>query len=214
MLVRAPPPLPDEEKFVPPVWTAIGPSNRGYGMLEKHGWEEGQALGLGMHRVKSEVVTNESKLTSSAATFGGTHEVEDAEVIDLTAEDSTSEESEEDERESVDAVSIFSAAKAQKPARAHAASSRLEDGSRALLTPLPTTLKPDRTGIGSKGLTKKKITHTAEAIAIHARFARKAQRQAVHNSGAQTSERGAKGFSRKMRREERARVDLLAYMKS
>ncbi|KAG9027303.1 hypothetical protein FS837_004311, partial [Tulasnella sp. UAMH 9824] len=42
MLARAPPPLPSEAPFTPPTFTVLGPANKGYSMLERHGWREGQ----------------------------------------------------------------------------------------------------------------------------------------------------------------------------
>ncbi|KII86744.1 hypothetical protein PLICRDRAFT_43403 [Plicaturopsis crispa FD-325 SS-3] len=45
MLERDPPPLPDEAQFEPPVFLALGPSNKGFTMLQQSGWNEGEALG-------------------------------------------------------------------------------------------------------------------------------------------------------------------------
>ncbi|KAF8645221.1 hypothetical protein AX16_008048 [Volvariella volvacea WC 439] len=45
ILERDPPPLPTEERFKPPVFLAIGPSNRGFAMLSRTGWNEGEPLG-------------------------------------------------------------------------------------------------------------------------------------------------------------------------
>ncbi|KAF8631395.1 hypothetical protein AX15_002403 [Amanita polypyramis BW_CC] len=45
ILARDPPPKPNERKYTPPVWLEIGPSNKGFAMLQKSGWNEGEALG-------------------------------------------------------------------------------------------------------------------------------------------------------------------------
>lgn len=45
MLEQSPPSL--QEPLRPPIFLHLGPSNRGWGMLQRHGWEEGQPLGLG-----------------------------------------------------------------------------------------------------------------------------------------------------------------------
>ncbi|CAK5284089.1 unnamed protein product [Mycena citricolor] len=50
ILARDPPPLPHEPQHSPPIWLAIGPSNKGYEMLQNRGWNEGEALGIGVLR--------------------------------------------------------------------------------------------------------------------------------------------------------------------
>ncbi|KAL0961424.1 hypothetical protein HGRIS_006370 [Hohenbuehelia grisea] len=45
ILQREPPPSANEPKFRPPAWVAIGPSNKGYTMLQQSGWNEGEPLG-------------------------------------------------------------------------------------------------------------------------------------------------------------------------
>ncbi|KAH9480328.1 hypothetical protein JR316_0006926 [Psilocybe cubensis] len=52
ILSREPPPLPSQEKFTPPVWLEIGPSNKGFGMLQRSGWNEGEPLGPDVIRRK------------------------------------------------------------------------------------------------------------------------------------------------------------------
>ncbi|KAG8702582.1 hypothetical protein FRC08_003391 [Ceratobasidium sp. 394] len=46
MLEQSPPSLQDP--LQPPVFLHLNPTNRGWGMLQRHGWEEGQPLGLGL----------------------------------------------------------------------------------------------------------------------------------------------------------------------
>ena len=50
ILAREPPPLPSGPRYVPPVWTEIGPSNKGFVMLQRGGWNEGEALGFNARR--------------------------------------------------------------------------------------------------------------------------------------------------------------------
>ncbi|KDR82766.1 hypothetical protein GALMADRAFT_238284 [Galerina marginata CBS 339.88] len=52
ILARDPPPLPSQSKFTPPVFLEIGPSNKGFGMLQRSGWNEGEALGPDVIRKK------------------------------------------------------------------------------------------------------------------------------------------------------------------
>lgn len=52
MLARHPPPLPSEKKFSPPIFLEIGPSNKGFGMLQRAGWTEGEPLGPDVVRRK------------------------------------------------------------------------------------------------------------------------------------------------------------------
>lgn len=56
---------PQEGKLTPPVWIALGPGNKGFGMLQKSGWNEGEALGpyaMRMKRAKDDVVDVDSIL--------------------------------------------------------------------------------------------------------------------------------------------------------
>ena len=50
ILDRDPPPLPSEQAYKPPVWLALGPSNKGFTMLEQSGWNEGEGLGAHISR--------------------------------------------------------------------------------------------------------------------------------------------------------------------
>ncbi len=52
ILARDPPPKPNERKYTPPVWLEIGPGNKGFAMLQKSGWSEGEALGPDVLRRK------------------------------------------------------------------------------------------------------------------------------------------------------------------
>ncbi|KAJ7644215.1 hypothetical protein FB45DRAFT_897246 [Roridomyces roridus] len=66
ILARDPPPLPHEQQYSPPVWLAIGPTNKGFEMLQNSGWSEGEALGVGSGpRLKKEVTDEVIDLTVS-----------------------------------------------------------------------------------------------------------------------------------------------------
>jgi hypothetical protein len=46
MISRDPPPSPSDKPFTPPVFLSLGPNNRGWAMLQRTGWQEGEAVGL------------------------------------------------------------------------------------------------------------------------------------------------------------------------
>jgi len=48
ILARDPPPI--EGGYSPPVWLTLGPSNKGFTMLQQHGWNEGEGLGPWVRR--------------------------------------------------------------------------------------------------------------------------------------------------------------------
>ncbi|KAL5501795.1 hypothetical protein ACEPAH_9055 [Sanghuangporus vaninii] len=227
ILARDPPPLPTEQKYTPPVWLAIGPSNRGFAMLQKSGWEEGEALGrasrnrsgLGYReRGKEKEVGNDDEDEGSTTVVK--REVIDLasvdhEIVDLTLSD--------DEEERPDSTNTTSQPQSP-PSTAIPSSSvsipRLSDtdldhAPRALLTPLPTVLKSDRLGIGLKakytgsGIYRapvKRVTHSQASLEAHVRAAEK-QRRMKELVG-----RGRRGFERVKKKEEEKRRALLAYL--
>ena len=112
ILARDPPPLPSEPRYIPPVWTEIGPSNRGFVMLQKGGWNEGEALGVDIGRNFSTSLSNSCQRIRKAqgtadyvsqtprwefCGSSGDIKKEGNEIIDLTLSDS--EEREQEERE-------------------------------------------------------------------------------------------------------------------
>ncbi|QRV77700.1 hypothetical protein RhiJN_05715 [Ceratobasidium sp. AG-Ba] len=137
MLEQSPPSL--EDPLRPPIFLHLNPTNRGWGMLQRHGWEEGQPLGLGA--------------TSQTAPVTPAHE-----------------------------------------------DSPEPDTSRtALVTPLRTTLKVDKRGIGprSKSTPRPAVTHSMSDIRLAAEKARR-----------ERDGRGKRGFARTAKREaeERSRM--------
>ncbi len=127
------------------------------------------------------------------------------EVIDLTlSEDEDSENKvEADDGEDSTSTAILSA------------DEDLLGGRTALITPIATTLKADRLGIGLKAKTegpyhvsKKRITHNKAALAAHIQAAERLRRQK------QEIGRGYRSFARASKKESTARQQMLAYMNS
>ncbi|CEL62585.1 hypothetical protein RSOLAG1IB_04941 [Rhizoctonia solani AG-1 IB] len=163
MLQQAPPSL--ENPIQPPVFLHLGPNNRGWGMLQRHGWEEGRPLGLG-----SAPVTPGGSIPSTPS-----HEL-------LTPSSQTDG---QDQLAESDEVTQ--------------ASSRT-----ALITPLRTTLKVDKRGIGprSKSMPKPAVTHSLSDIRLAAERARR-----------ERDGRGKRGFARTARREAEERSQLFQELK-
>ena len=219
ILARDPPPLPTEEKYKPPVWLELGPSNKGFTMLQRSGWNEGEALGPDVIRRSSSMpnfdkgkrrgdrVTREV-LELKSQGCDDVSELREVAVVDLTLSDSDSDIDDPnlDVREFV-----FQDFPPEKAPSVHISSSA--HGGTALLTPLATTLKSDRLGIGLKAKTvgpykasKKRVTHNTASIAAHIRAA-EANRRQKHEYG-----RGRRGYDKLRKREEVERKRLLAYI--
>lgn len=226
LLARNPPPLASEPAFTPPVFLFIGPSNKGFNMLQRKGWQEGEGLGsgrielkprqgIGMNKTLNTSSTSDEKHVSSILEEAVKQETIDLtlsdseqamatpEVIDLTISDDDTETSdiEEDPEQGVDR---------------NGDSSIMASSSHGttLITPIATTLKADRLGIGLKakrrGAAKAKaITHSSAAIASHIRTANQTRKEFKARFG-----RGSRGFARAKRKEEKDRVNMLAYLNS
>lgn len=124
------------------------------------------------------------------------------EVVDLTADSD-----EEDE----DPDATLARVVESLPSWESAVSRPHHDG-RALLTPLPTVLRGDRSGIGSKSSLTKNIKHTSEAIQL---LEMKKKRSSRGGPGApDMSVGGARRFARMAKRDARDRAELLTSMKS
>ncbi|KAI0350375.1 hypothetical protein OH77DRAFT_1463919 [Trametes cingulata] len=215
ILSREPPPEPKDQPFVPPVFLHIGPSNKGFAMLQQSGWSEGEALGAGAARRTLSQKAREKrpaktilddpqlyvKTEQREITLDGdddVREVRKVEVVDLTLSDS-----EED-----DDVEALSGTPTGAPG---AGSSTPSHNPTALLTPIATVLKSDRLGIGLKAKTvgpykesKKRVTHNQAALAAHIR-ANEEMRMRKALLG-----RGAKSFARIAKAEAESRKRLLA----
>lgn len=223
LLERDPPPLPSEPAFMPPVFLFIGPSNIGFNMLQRKGWEEGEGLGsgrierkgkrgLGMNKVLKDVFHEHadskpfSSLSNSRKQRGKQH------VIDLTVEDGTNEIvdltlSDDDDSD----IDIQGMDHVNDSIPNSAAS---EHHGITLLTPIATTLKADKLGIGLKSRRRRAakdraITHSPSAIAAHIHASKKNRQLFKKRFG-----RGSRGFAHAKKKEESDRINLLAYLNS
>ena len=220
ILARDPPPLPTEEKYKPPVWLELGPSNKGFTMLQRSGWNEGEPLGPDVIRRSSDMlsfdkgkrrqdnVTHEV-LELQSEGYEDVSELREVAVIDLTLSDSDSDIDDPNLHARELVFEEFPPGTSQS---VHISSSA--HGGTALLTPLATTLKSDRLGIGLKAKTvgphkasRKRVTHNAAAMAAHIRSAEASRRQKKEYG------RGRRGYDKSRKREEAERKRLLAYIK-
>ncbi|KAG7440872.1 uncharacterized protein BT62DRAFT_937653 [Guyanagaster necrorhizus] len=231
MLARDPPPRPSEAKYKPPVWLAIGPSNKGFSMLEKSGWNEGEALGADVvrrrrpgHALQPSIMVRRHHAESIAKDDvieveighgdGEVKEVRKVQVVDLTL-DSDEESDTASDSTAADSLVKEDPGDEEIPPSEDSPSSAPPSTSerKALLTPIPTILKFDRLGIGLKAKTvgpykvsQKRVSHSAAALAAHSRAAEALKkRQKLFG-------RGHRGFARARKKEETSRRDMLAYM--
>ncbi|KAL1744417.1 hypothetical protein HDZ31DRAFT_82679 [Schizophyllum fasciatum] len=229
ILARDPPPMPDEQPFRPPVFLALGPTNRGWGMLQKSGWREGDTLGPSARKGATSQPSRKGKervvlshIESEAVEFaldddGELKEVRKVDVVDLTLSDSDSDDSDDP----ADAIIVDDSGHDHSHPDTVKAEDETDDvgvpeaddGRRALVKPIATVLKSDRLGIGLKAKTegpykasKKRVTHNAAALAAHIRAAEQVRRQKAEMG------RGHRAYDRQDKREQRQRRDLLAYM--
>jgi len=222
ILERDPPPDTSGKSFTPPVFLHLGPSNRGYTMLERSGWNEGEPLGAGVVRrprepdeespprrakqSKGKAIVKEEQREVKWDPDGDISEVRKVDVIDLTLSDP--EDEPEDIKAEVDEgepqrLSTSSLTETGPPSSSH--------NPKALLTPLATVLKSDRLGIGLKAKTvgphkasKKRITHNQAALAQHVREAEELRRMKALVG------RGSRGLARVAKAETESRRRLLA----
>lgn len=220
ILAREPPPSASKP-FKPPVFLALGPSNRGWTMLQQKGWSEGEGLGasvprrfvqqtaqqrsvpasrkgkMPMDRVYVKMESQEVRLDAE----GDISEVRKVEVMDLTLSDSEDEGAEEEEGDDVELP----------PSSTSAPSRSTSPHSTPLLTPIPTILKSDRLGIGLKAKTfgphkasKKRVTHNQAALAAHIRASEETRRLKAKVG------RGSRSFARLAKADSEQRRQLLA----
>ncbi|KZT73915.1 hypothetical protein DAEQUDRAFT_721406 [Daedalea quercina L-15889] len=222
ILSRDPPPDSSGKSFTPSVFLHLGPSNRGYAMLEKSGWNEGEPLGAGVVRrargaeeatppgsvkdEKGKACVKEEQREVKWDPDGDICEVRKVDVIDLTL--SESEDEPEDSKAETDDPDLPNLSTSSPVAEMDASSFH---NPKALLTPLPTILKSDRLGIGLKAKTigpykasKKRVTHNQAALARHIRETEELRRMKSLVG------RGTKGFARLAKAETESRRRLLA----
>lgn len=230
ILAREPPPDSHQERVVPPVFLTIGPTNKGFEMLQKSGWQEGEALGrtaarrggIGFRIEINEQQSDEAaSLTQSDAVKQtrevlidcgeDVQEVRHVDVIDLT---SGVDSLDDDVEEALDELLTDTRITQEGPANDVSLSEALLDHNpKALLTPLPTILKSDRLGIGLKakragpyGESVKRVTHSQVAMTAHAKRAEEMRNLKVKVG------RGRRGFERMQKKESQDRQALFAYL--
>ncbi|KAF8349470.1 hypothetical protein F5887DRAFT_1059695 [Amanita rubescens] len=210
ILARDPPPKPNERKYTPPVWLEIGPGNKGFAMLQKSGWSEGEALGPDVLRWKRKTdemngdLFRDERSGANVRVWGkgmgmgngkwpplDVNQVRPKEVIDLTSSDSGS-----DGEHEVDADDP------EKPAKIV----KSEFVEREFHGPLGIGLKAKTFGPYKES--KKRVTHSAAALAAHIRGAEELRKQK------NAMGRGRKGFERQYKRAAMKREMMLAYMNS
>ncbi|RDB18031.1 hypothetical protein Hypma_000703 [Hypsizygus marmoreus] len=226
IIARDPPPLPSEGKYTPPVWLEIGPSNKGFAMLQRSGWSEGEPLGPDVVRrptgtshadmipligTKRTEVGKQEILEVELADFDGVNELRKVDIIDLTLSDSEDEDEADDDKRSRGVGETHKDSESSHPP-AHPEGT-LTHGRTALITPIATVLKSDRLGIGLKAKTvgpykasQKRITHNAAMLAAHIRAAEESRkRKKIYG-------RGKRGFTVQYKRNETDRKMLLAHL--
>jgi hypothetical protein len=225
-------PMPTEERYKPPVWLEIGPSNKGFEMLQRSGWSEGEALGPDIVRRPTDLPRDPMiKLVSGCSKKGkgradpvkqevlelkldghdDLSELREVDIIDLTLSDSDADK-DDDNRSPTPSILKAEPSVTERPRHSEPALSSA-NGRTALLTPIATVLKSDRLGIGLKAKTvgpykasQKRVTHNAAALAAHFRAAQESQRQK------QILGRGRKGFAKQHKDKEFERKRLMAYL--
>lgn len=227
ILARDPPPLPTETPYTPPVWLALGPSNKGFAMLQQHGWNEGEGLGPHVRR-RTRVEGNFLDISAGKAASepmsprslkfvkreerevqwaDDIQEIRNVEVIDLTLSDS------EDQPLEADIGVVEPDLPPDISTRGSLSQSHSCHSQTTLLTPIATVLKSDRLGIGLKAKTvgphkasQKRVTHSAAAVAAHIRAAEDLREKKAESG------RGRRGFARMAKKEQERRQQLLAYL--
>ncbi|EJD50899.1 hypothetical protein AURDEDRAFT_160042 [Auricularia subglabra TFB-10046 SS5] len=203
--------------FNPPVWTVIGPGNRGFTLLQRHGWEEGNALGAAAGPSRPRPVPARAVAPPTPEVIDLTiDEDEDDGVVDLTrsedgdAPDGDSLAGEEAHLEDVEP-------KVEPEADAELLEASASHGT-ALLVPLPAFLKPNKHGIGVRAEDKRKLRlkSTAQAIAATTPAGEKKHQQIIDAARKRRLEvgRGARGFARLDRSESTQRQAMMAYLNS
>ncbi|TEB39902.1 hypothetical protein FA13DRAFT_1724114 [Coprinellus micaceus] len=222
---------PQEGKHTPPVWISLGPGNKGFGMLQKSGWNEGEALGpyarlgwdvegiLGEEKVEKwkgkqreakveyvEVPATRKRVREDDEVT----EVRKVETIDLTLDSDDESEGGSDEAEEeprIDGTPLAGDVKAEEVEDNNTLNTSHDGhGGTALLTPISTILKSDKLGIGLKP----KLTSSASSKGAYRvpilKDTRRNQVQASTSRGFKvTSTQGVLDELRRREREERER---------
>ena len=240
MLARDPPPNKSQEAYTPPTWIMLPPSNRGFRMLQKSGWSEGEPLGpyftrrqdavqaeqqsvAGPSDLGSRKTVQETRVTEvEVEGYDDIVEIRKGQVIDLTVSDdgeyvSSSDEeiSDEDVMELDDEIPESSNLPSENSNPASAQPLPPQGGGhggKALLTPLSTVLKSDRLGIGLKAKTVGPYKASQKRVTHNAAaLAAHAKASEERRLFKQKVGRGSRGFAKAEKSESEKRRKLLAY---
>jgi len=225
--------------MTPPVYYAIGPTNRGYELLSKGGWREGQPLGphrglgsapSGVDRPSSPS-SSESSETEKWKTLPGSmpkllvprdggHEID---VIDLVGGESEEEEvSYEDDGKLFKALHSSTTIPPTTPPVSEGISPGKELRSdildKPLLTPIAVALKNDRAGLGlSKN--KRLVTHSSLALHQHIQQGKLERRHHISEMKRMEREhrrgqygRGKRAYARMAKEDAEKRKRMMEYM--
>ncbi|KAF8476690.1 hypothetical protein DFH94DRAFT_634901 [Russula ochroleuca] len=222
--------------FRPPVFLHLGPSNKGWAMLQNQGWSEGEGLGAGKTSQEKRKKTRLDSLSpptpapmlpTSPSQERATKEEEQEEIfiddddddpiievrrkapvpmIDLTQSD-TEDEGESDDDNFYSPASSPAPPTASSPPDTNAAPGDPRAAQTALLTPLPAILKSDRLGIGLKAKTEGPYRSSVK------------RRVARRNAAAEDMHirrillgKGHRAFARAERLERESRQNMMAYL--
>ncbi|KAG8760339.1 hypothetical protein FRC14_003351 [Serendipita sp. 396] len=234
-MLRRDPPNP-ENPLVPPVYYAIGPTNKGYEMLTKGGWEEGQPLGpqSSMKGSSSDIGSSANSLQTRpvkkkekwSTLYGSMPKLlvpkasgTGIDIVDISREVEESESSSSED----DGTRMFAPTTGDKSTPSTGSLPAFR-GSRKvdapILTPIAVALKNDRAGLGAEKR-KRLVTHSALAIQHHMQQGQTNHRN--HISEMRRMERGhlrgkygrgKRAYARKAKDEEEKRNRLREYMNS
>jgi hypothetical protein len=85
MLARDPPPNKSQEAYTPPTWIMLPPSNRGFRMLQKSGWSEGEPLGPYFTR-RQDAAQTEQQPVAGPSNLGKRKAVEETRTTEIEVE--------------------------------------------------------------------------------------------------------------------------------
>ena len=226
----------------PPVFLHLGPSNKGWVMLQNLGWSEGEGLGNSAHRssgssdaqqhpMKHLAIKQKGKAGRSSSIITPSPpeetimmrtsevlldhdivEVRKVPVIDLTLSDTDHEDGYEDEEEGDDNDRNNDNNGNTSPSPKYRPSDPRAEPT-VLLTPLPTVLKSDRLGIGLKAKTEGPYRSSVKRVTPNAAAL------AAHTKASEDLRRkqhrfgkGRRAYTRTERLEREHRQKMMAYL--
>lgn len=215
ILARDPPPLPTDPPYKPKTFLALNPSNKGFAMLQKSGWEEGEGLGATVprrsHR-RRRSGPDEGDISCRPSAHAPLHDDnrfgEHSQYADSSEEEIVENRPRQSKGESSDTpISQQSTTPSSLPHTSHLTS-------QPLLTPIPVALKNDRLGLGLQKK-RKMVTHTSVAMHEHVRQGEAARRhveQMKMKNDHNKFGKGKRAFVRAYKKDVQQTNSLLEYM--